>query len=493
MELLPHIVADAVDGNWLRMPTDMTAFLGVSIDSREELAGKLFFAIRGETHDGHDFAGAAARAGARALLVDRAIPMDTLPRQVGVLLVKNTRAALAQLAAHYRQTFSQTLVVAVTGSAGKTTTRQLIHSTLRHSMPGIASPKSFNNDIGVPLTLLAVQPSHRYVVVEVGINAIGEMKPLADIVRPDVVVITNVGESHLEGLGDVHTVAREKLELARTLRPKGVAFLHADSSALRDGLMKSDFAIPEVIWFGEAAHSDVRLVWRQQTSGHRQTLSLADGSSFPLSLAGRHNAVNALAAIAIARRLGVSDDRIAHGLEHADSMPMRLQLESLGALTILNDAYNANPQSMLAGIDTFIECTPSATRRVFVLGDMLELGDTGPMLHERLGRELAHRITSDRTLVVAVGPLMSGSMIPSLLGAQSQVKTHVCSSMSDATARTIASMLQSGDAILIKGSRSMQLERLLEVIRCESSTAACADRPVSTRTGLPIAAGHPNR
>ncbi len=442
------------------MPAGDEPVIGVSIDSREDVSGKLFIAIRGERHDGHEFVPMAAARGSAIVMVEREIDLAAVGPRAGVLVVPDARRALLALAAWYRGSFTNCAVVAVTGSCGKTTTRRLIHAALSSTLDGTQSPKSFNNDIGVPLTLLAVKPSHRFVVVEVGINAVGEMQPLAEVVRPDVAVMTNVGPSHLEGLLDVDTVANEKLRLAHAVAPGGIAILHADS----ESLASADNLPASATWFGESAKATVRLQSRR-VQGGRQVIWLFDGASFEIALAGRHNAVNALAAIAVARRLGLSDDAIARGLADAAPPPMRMQEERSGEIRIVNDAYNANPQSMIAGVETFLESLQPHERCVLVLGDMCELGASGPGLHENVGREIGRRIADfEHVIVHCVGELASDHLAATLRQSAPHAQVHCHAAMSERAADLVAATLRPGDAALLKGSRAMALEALIPAV-----------------------------
>jgi len=223
-------------GRWLQDPVRNGRLCGVGIDSRTDLAQAVFVAIRGETHDGHDHLREAANAGA-ALLIVHKLPADGLPQDVGVILVDDTRKALGRLAAAYREQLTGTVVIAVTGSAGKTTVKMLIDRVLSTSLRGRAAPKSFNNDIGVPLTILSADPQDEYIVVEIGASAPGEIGRLAAIARPNIGVITTVGRAHLQGFGSLDKVAEQKAMLLRHLRSHQVrrlAVVNADVPCLRD-------------------------------------------------------------------------------------------------------------------------------------------------------------------------------------------------------------------------------------------------------------------
>jgi UDP-N-acetylmuramoyl-tripeptide--D-alanyl-D-alanine ligase len=476
---------------------------GVGIDSRENLSGKAFFAIKGEQHDGHDFLTAAVDAGAALLIVERDIVESNLPSDVPIVRVDSTRKALAKLALAHRRSLVMTKVIGITGSAGKTTTKRLIHSILSQSLTGSCAPKSFNNDIGVPLTLLAAQPRDRYVIVEIGTNAPGEIGALAALAEPDIVVITNVGRAHLEKLGNVENVAREKAAILNHLRPDGMAILNADSIPLRDYYKLAD----HVVTFGEAEDADLRLTNRGMAIGdqHSTVGSLqsargdavdepADGRRppaashpwlevngrvrFRLAMPGRHNALNAIAAIAVGRRMGLTDEQIEAGLMAADPEPMRMASEYVGGIIIFNDAYNANPDSTVASLVTFGELAADADRRVIVLGDMLELGEHGPELHREVGGALrdlhnAHPVG----LLILVGSLVEHVAGEVAVRIPAENVLHI-PALDDKEIARITSKLKPGDALLLKGSRRIGLERI---------AAALCDR---VRQAAPQPTGH---
>jgi UDP-N-acetylmuramoyl-tripeptide--D-alanyl-D-alanine ligase len=355
-------------GRWLQPPQHNGKLRGVGIDSRSDLARRVFVAIRGETHDGHGHLREAVSAGAGLLIVHE-LPTGGLPGDVGVILVDDTRKALGRLAAAYRQQLSGAVVIAVTGSAGKTTVKMLIDRVLSTSLRGRAAPKSFNNDIGVPLTILSADPHDEYIVVEIGANAPGEIGQLAAIARPNIGVITTVGRAHLQGFGTLSKVAHEKAMLLRHLKSHQVrrlAVVNADVPRLRDHL-----CIPHTVkLFGEAEDADLRLTDRGAENG-AWWLEVNRSQRFRLGLPGRHNAVNALAAVAVARRLWIDDTLIDDALAGCRPVDMRLTRQHVNGVMVYNDAYNANPESVVASLETFAELAADAPRRVIVLGDML--------------------------------------------------------------------------------------------------------------------------
>jgi len=446
-------IRQAVHGRWLSPSADVT-IEGVTIDSRTAKPGDLFVAVRGESHDGHDYLAAAAEAGCIAAIVDREIEMtEELSRLFGggLMGVEDTRKGLGELAGYYRRHLPAT-VVAVTGSNGKTTVKRMIHHILAQRLTGQASPKSFNNDIGVPLTLLSVNPGDDYVICEIGTNAVGEVLDLSRIAQPDIAVITQVSAAHLEGLGSIDRVAVEKASLLAPLASDGIAVVRGDNEPLARALTSYD---SRMIRFGIGDECQLRLTDYELTETG-QRFQVNDRSWVELPLLGRHNAVNALAAMAVAQRFGFDQEEAAAALADFSGVEMRLEPIDMGPVRVINDAYNANPSSMEAALE--VVCDLPAHRRVLVLGDMRELGPKAEQFHEALGQLIA---SGPADIVIGVGDL--GAIVAreaSVGGAQ----TATFPTASDAGAH-IADMLEEGDLVLLKGSRSMGLDALLEPIR----------------------------
>ncbi len=452
-------------GRWIRRPERPVAASGVGTDTREDLAGRVFIALHGDRFDGHDHLADARDGGAVLALLDR--PVD-VPAGLPALVVADTRRALAVLAAAYRRTLVATKIVAITGSCGKTTTKEMVHALLASRFPGSAAPRSFNNEIGVPLTLLAARPHEKYLVVEIGTNAPGEIAHLARLVEPDIAVITSVGRSHLEGFGTVDAVAAEKATLLASLRPGGLAVVTADAPALRPFVAPR----PSLVRFGEAPDADLRLTARGGHGGDpdRWWFEVNERVRFDLALPGRHNAANAIAAVAIGRRFGLDDKAMSAILAGLAPPPMRMVRETIPwrggpPVIVCDDAYNANPDSMMAALDTFIEVADAASRRLVVLGDMLELGAQTVPLHRELGTFLID-VDSRRPIAHAflVGPAWAeGEAALRRVWPASRVTRApaVDARLIDAIRRR----LRPGDALLVKGSRGVGLERVVEALR----------------------------
>jgi len=429
---------------------------GVTTDSRRVRPGDVFFAIPGARFDGHDFVAAALQAGAVAAVVSQTrqppaspVPPDALVR------VEDTVQALADLARWNRRRLRAT-VVAVTGSNGKTTTKDMIHHILAADRTGHVAPKSFNNDIGLPVTLLAGGPDDDYLIAEIGSNGPGQVRRLAQIAEPDIAVITSVSATHLEGLGDERGVAAEKLSLLHHVRDGGLAAVNIDSAVVRELLgPRSDCT---VVTFGLSDEADLRAN-EIRTTNQGVAFKLNGRFDVHLAIPGRHNAVNALAAIAVARRMGLGHERIIERLATFRLPPMRLERMRVGAIEIINDAYNANPASMHAAIEV-LGASPARGRRVLVAGDMRELGRAATRLHRQLGQTIAR---SPVDVLVAVGD-HAGHIMAGAKAASDRLVSYGFADVRHA-ARKLARILQPGDLVLIKGSRALGLERLVDTLR----------------------------
>lgn len=468
-------VGTATGAAWLARPESPGHIEGVSIDSRSVTHGQVFVAIKGQNHDGHDHLAQAVSAGANLLIVSREMnpaAIAALPRQVAILRVADTGAALLRLAGAYRKTLERTRVVAVAGSNGKTTTTRLIDAVLKGAMRGSASQKSFNNAIGVPLTILAAKRTDQYLVCEVGTNAPGEIAPLARAIEPDIAVITSIGREHLEGLGSLRGVVQEETSLLAGVRPGACAILNADAPMLLESVRPGVFGanLSNIVWFGASERADLR-VSRIRTNGPGISFAINERHELSIPLLGAHNAMNAAAAAGVARRMGLEWDVIANGLASVAPAPMRLERVDAGGVWFLNDAYNANPESMLAALDTFAHACEAASpaRRVAILGDMLELGDATAESHAEVGRVLLDRASpagaGTRSIldrVVLVGNNMARACeVIQTHGVSLEMDVSHVSNLTDAIAAQIAAQLRTGDAVLLKGSRGMGLERVL--------------------------------
>lgn len=429
---------------------------GISTDTRSLKPGDVFLAIVGGRFDGHDFVKTALEIGASAAVVSR--PMHELPAELRakLLIVDDTIKAFGRLSAYYRDRLAAT-VIAVTGSNGKTTTREMIYHILSKHFRGQRSQKSFNNDIGVPITLLNADPADQFLVAEVGTNHPGEIETLAKIVRPDVAVITMVGESHLEGFGDIERVAIEKASLLPYVKTGGAIVVNGDDTRLMRRVQAP--AKTSMFRFGANDGNELRLT-AVSADGDSVRFTLNNRFEFTLPVPGRHNAMNCAAAIAVARRMGLTNEQIAEDLRDFVMPSMRLQQMTLGSWTVINDAYNANPVSMKAAIATLMD-RPTSARRVFFAGDMRELGPKSDEFHRQLGRQV---VEAGIDVFVAVGEFCRYAADEALsAGMRAECVRHY-----DVPAQVggdLTSIVSANDVILVKGSRSVGMEAVVERLK----------------------------
>jgi UDP-N-acetylmuramoyl-tripeptide--D-alanyl-D-alanine ligase len=438
-----------------------TVFRRVCSDTRQVQAGDLFFAIKGERFDGHDFLAEAAAKGAVAAVVEKDRVPATLPA-CAVVAVANARQALGRLAAAYRREFDLP-VVAVGGSNGKTTTKELIAAVLREELPTLWSEASFNNDIGVPATLLRLDRTHRAAVVEVGTNHPGELAPLVRMAQPRLGVITSIGREHLEFFGDVAGVAAEEGWLAELLPAEGKLFLCGDSEWAERLAQRTRAAVVRV---GFDAGNDWRIrAVRLDERGSRFQVDAPRaewGGEYEINLLGRHQVVNALFAIAVGQELGVSRAAAQRGLAACRPAKMRLQVWDANGVSVLDDAYNANADSMLAALQV-LKDLPCKGRRVAVLGDMAELGAHSEAAHEEVGRRAAENGVHQLFAVGKMAPAMARS-------ARAAGLTRVIELADvDVACGALKSFLKPGDVVLLKASRAMRLEQIAAVLKAQKS------------------------
>ncbi len=431
---------------------------GVSIDSRTIREGELFVAIRGDRFDGHDFVPDVLNKGAWGALVEQSVLENNFKSLGGlknIVPVEDTLFALQEMALVHRKKFSIP-VVGITGSNGKTTTKEMLAGILKQKGPVLKNEGNLNNHIGVPLTLLKMDRTHKAAVVEMGMSALGEIDTLARLTLPDVGVITNVGPAHLEFLKSLDGVAQAKGELLANLNPNGTAVLNSDDRYF--DVLKSNYS-GRVHSFGIDAHADVRATGITQGSSHLDFTIHAEGAHADVRLAatGRHNVYNALAAAAAALAMGMPLDAVKYGLDDFAALSMRSEIRQLKGRTVLADCYNANPASMEAALAALVTLKPGS-RMIAVLGDMLELGPTADQAHQEIGRTAArlglHAMIAFGSFAkqIALGAAQSG--IPT-------ARVRVAGSHGEA-ADLLRTLSQPGDTVLVKGSRGMKMEKIME-------------------------------
>ena len=440
---------------------EATTFTGISTDSRSTHPGELYVALQGNRFDGHAFVPQALAAGARGAVVAQSTSTSGAG-DVIVYHVADTLEALGSLAA-YRRRLLPARVVGITGSSGKTGTKDLTAGALSSRLDVHATPGNFNNRVGLPLTLLSAPPDADVVVAEMGSNEPGEIRLLADITRPDVGVITTVAESHLEGLGSLEGVLAEKLALFEALEPDGNAVVGEAPPRLPIAARQVFPATRVAGWSGRA---DVGLrpsnVSVDATGAYTFTWREAVVS---LSVLGRHSVYNALLALAVAEFLGVAPSDAARGLAGVRAAPLRGQVLEIGGVRLILDCYNANPQSVAAAME-LLECQES-DGRVAVLGTMLELGPQSDELHRQV---LEDALARDITMVVATGAFATAADVaaPGPTGAGPEMVVWP-----DPTrlAPILAQRLRGDEVVLLKASRGVALESLVPELRAELASA----------------------
>jgi UDP-N-acetylmuramoyl-tripeptide--D-alanyl-D-alanine ligase len=430
---------------------------GYSIDSRTVAPGELFLAVRGERLDGHDFVVAAIERGAVAAVVSRA-RVASLPDAAlaaPLLIAEDPLIALQSLAANVRRQWGRR-VVAITGSAGKTTTKEAVAAALGAKFNVLKSLGNLNNGFGLPLQLLRLEPDHEFAVVEMGMNHAGEIAALARIAAPDWGVVTNVGTAHIENFAEGQAgIARAKFELVAALPSNGVAFLNCDDPYVSQ--FGRDFQ-GRAVYFGAGpcadpqfieASEDIEGLHLKYRAGERE-------GQLTLHLLGAHNASNVLAGMAVALEAGVPLDEAAATLATLTAGDKRGQVIEIDGATILNDSYNSNPEALRSMIRTL--AARPANRRILVAGEMLELGEHGPSLHAACGRAAAE---AGLDLVAGV----QGNAVHLAAAACTGGVGSLFLPDAEAAGQWLQQTLQPGDVVLVKGSRGVHLERAIEVVK----------------------------
>jgi UDP-N-acetylmuramoyl-tripeptide--D-alanyl-D-alanine ligase len=431
---------------------------GYSIDSRTIAPSEVFFAVRGERLDGHDFVTAAFERGAVAAVVSRArvasLPDAALARPL--LIAEDPLLALQSLAAHVRRRWGR-LVVAITGSAGKTTTKEAVAAALGAKFNVLKSQGNLNNGFGLPLQLLRLTQEHEVAVVEMGMNHSGEIAALARIATPDWGVITNVGTAHIENFKEGQAgIARAKFELVEALPASGVAFLNCDDAyAAQFG---RDFH-GRAVYFGSGPCADPQIlsVTEDLRGLNVRYRAREHEGAFTLHMLGAHNASNALAGLAVALEAGVDLDAAVKAIASLAAGDKRGQVIEIGGATILNDSYNSNPEALRSMIHT-LAARPAAGRRILVAGEMLEMGEHGPALHIASGRAAAE---AGLDLVVAVQGNAEHLATAACAGGVPAVFLRDA----EAAGQWLKQNLRAGDVVLVKGSRGVHLERAIEMVK----------------------------
>jgi UDP-N-acetylmuramoyl-tripeptide--D-alanyl-D-alanine ligase len=430
---------------------------GVSIDSRTVREGELFVAIRGDRFDGHDFVPDAIRKGAWGAIVERPVLEARFPVMSGlrnVIPVEDSLLSLQEMSLMHRKKFTLP-VIGVTGSNGKTTTKEMLAAILRQLGPVLKNEGNLNNHIGVPLTLFKLDAHHRAAIIEMGMSGLGEIELLTRLAMPTVGVITNIGPAHLQFLGSTDGVAQAKGELLMGMRSDSTAVLNADDRYFNALRAK---CTGRVLSFGMAGPADVRAAELEQQQELTDFRLQAGGRSVTVRLraVGRHNVANALAAAAAATALEVPLETVKFGLEEFRPVAMRSELRALQGRTFIADCYNANPASMLAALESL--AVLGGSRSAAVLGDMLELGDAAEAAHREVGAAAARLGIG---LLIATGPLARHVVAGAVAAGMAGDRVLEAGSTAQA-AKLLRERTRPGDTVLVKGSRGMKMETVLE-------------------------------
>lgn len=427
--------------------------VGVSTDSRTVKSGDCFFAIAGDNFNGHNFVKEAFAKGAVCVVVSEDVEGGP------ILKVDDTTKALGDFARHYRKQAGYK-VVAITGSVGKTTTRQIVYHVLSQNFRVSQAQKNFNNQIGLPLTLLDADEKTQIVVAELGTNYPGEIAYLTRIASPDIAVITSVCSAHLEGLGDLQTIIEEKLSISEGLKPDGVFIINGDFDQLVSACRAKGGKPAEFYTFGKSDGCDYQA--REITNTGFGSSFTIDNMQVYLPLAGPGNVDNALAAYAICSHFGLTAEDFAQAVETQPAVSMRAELIQIGNLTVLNDCYNANPASVRNALDILANLNSDQKRRlVFICGDMAELGPQTENLHAKIGPDIAK---AGVKLLMTVGKYAKIAAEAAEASAEYDLQTK-CFDDTLSACNNLEDSIKDYDIILVKGSRTAKLEMAVERLK----------------------------
>lgn len=434
-------------------------FTGVNTDTRSIKAGELFVALKGEKFDGHNYCAKALEAGAAGVVISQ--PVAGLPENCRVFMVEDTLKAYQLLARAYRRQFAALKVFAITGSNGKTSTKDLLAACLAAKYKVIKTQANFNNEIGLPMTLFSIKPDTDIAVVEMGMRGLGQIKALCEIAEPDSGLITNVGETHIEILGSMENIGKAKSEIVEKLPVSGFAVLNGDNPYVVKAAAKTE---ARVVLYGLSPECDYQgsdiITNGKGTTFTCRLKATGETRKISLPLIGEHNVYNALAAISGAGCYGVTLEQCAEALEKVVMTGKRQELVELGELTFINDAYNASPASMEAALKTLAEAKKArpGSRTIAVLADMLELGHVSQDAHQRTGRWAMENGT-DVVLTYGTEATAITETVQQLGGKSEHFANR------EAAAQALKEMVKPGDVILLKGSHSMGVDKILEYFK----------------------------
>ena len=428
-------------------------FSGITTDSRNVAYGALFIPFAGETFDAHDFVDSALKSGAGGVLTHKDLNLST---ESAVIRVQDTKKAYGDIARYYKNVIAPK-TVAITGSVGKTTTKDMVACVLATQFRLTATEKNYNNEIGVPKTLLSLKPDDEVAVIEMGMNHFGEISYLSSIVRPDAAVITNIGMSHIENLGSQEGILKAKLEVLEYLSEDGVLFVNGD-----DALLSGVKAPRKIVRFGIADETCDYVATQIRSGSEEIEFDVAHKrkkAHVHLRVPGEHNVYNALAAIAVGEYFGLTLAQAAKGVEKFVPGDKRMNIIKTERFVILNDCYNASPASIEAAVQVL--CGLESSRKVAILGDVKELGDFAPAAHGKIGKAVGR---AGVDMVIAIGDNAKFVCRGAEEGGIAKENIHGFKTRQQAI-EALPNLMQSGDAVLVKASRAMQLEHVTEALK----------------------------
>jgi UDP-N-acetylmuramoyl-tripeptide--D-alanyl-D-alanine ligase len=449
-------IQEMTAGSGLAAQYNHLVISGVSTDTRTLCKGNLYVPLKGEKFNGHAFVKDAFAKGAVAALWEKNEP--DFPQDVPLIFVDDTLQALQRLASRYREQLS-VKVIGITGSNGKTTTKDMTAAILSTQYKVQKTEGNLNNHIGLPLTLLRLEETTEVAVVEMGMSNFGEIELLSNLAKPDAAIVTNIGESHMQELGSRDGIAKAKLEIVSGLKEDGVFVYNGDEPLLTTRVQKMNLSQKTLTFGNQNSNDYYPLTVSLKANGTTFTVNQAPDVSFFIPILGKHHVYNALAAISIARFFGISWGNIKSGLERLQVTKMRMEIiKGKDGLTIINDAYNASPTSMKAALELLGELT-GYEKKVAVLGDMLELGEKEIEFHEEIGRMLNENIADYILTYGRLGKAIALAAQPSF--PEGRVKTY---DSKETLAADLAGLVSGKDVVLLKASRGMKLEEVIKYI-----------------------------
>ncbi len=430
-------------------------FTGVAIDSREAKPGMLFIPLSGEKFDGHDFIWNAAENGAAASLTKYDLKIDM--ENFFLIKVDEPLIALQNLSKYIRNRYSRIKVIAVTGSAGKTTTKNFIASVLSERFKVLYNEGNYNNQIGMPLTIMNMEDSYDIAVLEMGMNSYGEISRLSEIARQDMAIITNIGTAHIGKLGSRENILKAKLEITQYLNVNNIVFLNGD-----DDLLKNVRGNYQVRYFGCGDNNDIRVFDIMDNKDDGMEFNVVYGTKeghFIIRLPGRHNVFNALPSIAVGYDLGLKWEEINSGLLKTKNEKMRLKMININDMKIIDDTYNANPDSMRVAVD-YLKDVATGGRKVAILGDMLELDVYSERYHVEIGK---YCYLNGIDIVITYGT-MAEDIAKGAINAGMESQYVYSFNDMDKLKNSLSQILKCDDCILVKGSRAMKMDEIVKYL-----------------------------